>query len=245
MSQSTRVTRKNITIEAIINHINALPYLRNDLSSKYTLDLLSWMLGPEYILENYLQVTDNYLVEEVELDVGDVETETEDPTFEFDSPARVRRYRDSSDSEESSLTSLDSASESLASGSSEFWDSRSSDGEDYLMSAEDNGDDKRNLIHQSEDLGLVMFNNDVKKRMFESDHSETDNNKRQKMDLNGSPHDNDDDEISSSKDQGFESGQLMPVVTSNIVISYEDKFVAKVEDVDHSEGEIGDTTAAA
>ena len=201
------------------------------------------MLGPEYILENYLQVTDNYLVEEEELDMGDVETETEDPTF--DPLPRVRRARDSSDSEESSLTSLDSDSESVASGSSEFWDSRSSDGEDYLMSAENKGDDKTNLIHQSDNLDLVMFFNDgdEKKRMLESDDGETDNHKRQKIDINGSPRDN--DEISSSKDEGFESEQLMPVVISNNVISCEDKFVAKVEDVDQTEGEIDDATAAA
>ena len=240
MSQSTRVTRKNTTSHNTM--IFSSFYLRKDLSSKYTLDLLSWMLGPEYILENYLQVTDNYLVEEEELDMGDVETETEDPTF--DPLPRVRRARDSYDSEQSSLTSSDSDSESVASGSSEFWDSRSSDGEDYLMmSAEDKGDDKTNLIHQAEHLDLEIFNDDMKKRMFESDDGEINNHKRQKMNLNDSAHDN--DEISLSKDEGFESEQLIPVATSSNFLFCEDKFVTKAEDGDHIKAEIDDATAAA
>ena len=154
------------------------------------------------------------------------------------------RNTPSSDSEEFSLTSLDSDSESVASGSSEFWDSRSSDGEDYLMmSAEDKGDDETNLIHQSGNLDLEMFNDDVKKRMFESDDDEIHNHKRQKMNLNDSAHDN--DEISLSKDEGFESEQLIPVATSSNFLFCEDKFVTKAEDGDHIKAEIDDATAAA
>ena len=187
-----------------------IPFLSADLSSKYALDLLSWMLGPEYILENYLQVTDNYLVEEgleEELDMAGIDTESEDPTF--DPLPGISKDRDSSDSEESSLTSLDSDSESNASKSSEFWESHSSDGEDYLMSAEEKQEeDKANLDHQS-----TMFNDEeATKRMFESDDGETDeDHKRQKLDLNESAPDN--DEISSSNNDYVESDQqCMPVV---------------------------------
>ena len=169
------------------------------------------MLGPEYILENYLQVTDNYLVEEgpeEELDMAGIDTETEDPTF--DPLPGISKDRDSSDSEESSLTSLDSDSESNASRSSEFWESHSSDGEDYLMSTEEKQDDEANLDHQSTS---TLFNDeDVKKRTFDSDDGETDEDqKRQKLDFNESPSDN--DEIISSNNECVESEpQSVPVV---------------------------------
>ena len=169
------------------------------------------MLGPEYILENYLQVTDNYLVEEgpeEELDMAGIDTETEDPTF--DPLPGISKDRDSSDSEESSLTSLDSDSESNASKSSEFWESHSSDGEDYLMSTEEKQEDEANLDHQSTS---TMFNDeDVKKRTFDSDDGETDEDqKRQKLDFNESPSDN--DEIISSNNEYVESEQQsVPVV---------------------------------
>ena len=187
------------------------------------------MLGPEYILENYLQVTDNYSVEEEfeeELDMGaGNESETEDPTFD---PLPEIRDRDSSDSEESSpsLSSLDSDAESNASRSSEFWESRSSDGEDYLMSVEDKGSPKE--LSKT----LTMINDDdVKKRMFESvDYGERDeDHKRQKLDFNVSDQGNDDgeildahlDEFSPAKNECFESKQLTPVVTSYNILMCE------------------------
>ena len=175
------------------------------------------MLGPEYILENYLQVTDNYSVEEeleeeFDMAAGD-ETETEDPTFD---PLPGIRDRDSSDSEESSpsLTSLESDAESNASRSSEFWESRSSDGEDYLMSVEEKGNP--NELSRT----LTMFNDDdEKKRMIESvdDCERDEDHKRQKLDLNVSEQDNDDDgeifdahppdEFSPAKNECFEPKQ--------------------------------------
>ena len=168
------------------------------------------MLGPEYILENYLQVTDNYLVVEEgleeELDMAGIDTETEDPTF--DPLPGTGKDRDSSDSEESSLTSLDSDSESNASGSSEFWESRTSDGEDYLMPAEEKQEDKANIDH----LSTMSNDEDEKKRMLESDDGETDeDHKRHKLDFTESPPDN--DEINSSNNENVESEQqCMPVV---------------------------------
>ena len=165
------------------------------------------MLGPEYILENYLQVTDNYLVEEgleEELDMAGIDTETEDPTF--DPLPGTGKDRDSSDSEESSLTSLDSDSESNASGSSEFWESRTSDGEDYLMPAEEKQEDKANIDH----LSTMSNDEDEKKRMLESDDGDEDH-KRHKLDFTESPPDN--DEINSSNNENVESEQqCMPVV---------------------------------
>ena len=189
------------------------------------------MLGPEYILENYLQVTDNYSVEEEleeELDMAaGNETETEDPTFD---PLPGIRDRDSSDSEESSpsLTSLDSDAESNASRSSEFWESRSSDGEDYLMSVEEKGNP--NELSRT----LTMFNDDdEKKRMIESvdDCERDEDHKRQNLDFNVSEQENDDDgeifdahppdEFSPAKNECFESKQLTPVVTSYNILMCE------------------------
>ena len=176
------------------------------------------MLGPEYILENYLQVTDNYSVEEEsdeELALADAESETEDPTF--DPLPKVERAQASSDSDQSSLTSSESDSERTIDGSSEFWDSRSSDGEDYLMSEPGEGD----LSHQSNDLEMSN-EDDTKKRMFQSEEDQTEeDHKRPKLDFNDSSPDIDDDEISFSDDESCEGKAQDGLFNEDICVAAE------------------------
>ena len=114
-------------------------FVSRGLSERYCYNLLGWLLGPGYVLENYLLIHDHYSVaddSEDELSSIKDESETEDPTYE---PL---------------IRPVDEESLSLA-GSGYVSDSpgdQDDDDDDEIFSETETMKDVTNANHQSEDI---------------------------------------------------------------------------------------------
>ena len=206
------------------------------MSHKYALHLLSWLLGPGYILENFLQLTDSYSVEDGS--EPEHESGSEDPTFD-----PLQRARDISKLKESSDSNSDSDSER----SSEFWDSSDaekgslSDDERGSLFDDEIGDGKTNENHQSENFEIANEkDDDEKKRHFKSSGGELhEDSKRFKLSTDESPN---IDEIDITNDNKDEVSDGLISSTYKVLL-FEDIINDRMEGVDDSRADMAGITA--